>query len=424
MPTRVMKYQIVKPMNCDWKLLNRHLLDLQQEAHQILNKTIQLCWEWQGFCSEYKAKYDIYPVDKDIFHLTLAGYVNRMLRLQFPKSNSNNLGTSRIKAINRWHTDLKDVKSGQKSIASFKADVPIDLHYLSIKLHKEKDCYYADLSLISNIYKKELGRESGKLLVLLKSGDEVSRDILRNCLDGIYKIRASDISHKKNKWFLNLHYNYEETNKSLDKDRILGIDMGIAYPVYMSVYNTQITSYIEGGEIERFHKQVEKRSAEFQRQGKYCGNGRIGHGVKTRLKPLSFATDKIANFRETTNHKYSKYIVDFAVKNNCGNIQMEDLTGIKNERIFLRNWTYFDLQKKIRYKAEENGINVLLIKPHYTSQRCSQCGDIDKKSRITQENFTCISCGYQTNADHNASINISTPNIENIINDFMSLKID
>ncbi|MFC4049434.1 zinc ribbon domain-containing protein [Actinomadura syzygii] len=42
-----------------------------------------------------------------------------------------------------------------------------------------------------------------------------------------------------------------------------------------------------------------------------------------------------------------------------------------------------------------------------TSLRCSACGWIEKKSRKSQADFECVSCGFTCNADHNASINIA-----------------
>ena len=116
----------------------------------------------------------------------------------------------------------------------------------------------------------------------------------------------------------------------------MGIDMGIVYPVYIAFNNSLKRFKIEGGEIEQFRKQVEKRKNQLYSQEKYCGNGRIGHGTKTRIKPIEFATDKVANFRDTTNHKYSKYVIDLAIKNNCGVIQMEDLEGISKDNLFFK----------------------------------------------------------------------------------------
>ena len=47
------------------------------------------------------------------------------------------------------------------------------------------------------------------------------------------------------------------------------------------------------------------------------------------------------------------------------------------------------------------------IKPQYTSQRCSACGQVDRDSRESQALFWCTACGFAGNADVNAAINIA-----------------
>jgi transposase len=95
---------------------------------------------------------------------------------------------------------------------------------------------------------------------------------------------------------------------------------------------------------------------------------------------------------------------------------MEDLKGVtKKANRFLQNWSYFDLQTKIEYKAKEQGISVIYINPHYTSQRCSKCGFIHEDNRPEQARFKCQNCGFEENADYNASQNIAVRDIDKII---------
>jgi transposase len=47
------------------------------------------------------------------------------------------------------------------------------------------------------------------------------------------------------------------------------------------------------------------------------------------------------------------------------------------------------------------------VKPHYTSQRCSACGQVDRGSRESQAVFRCTACGVACNADVNAARNIA-----------------
>src|ERR1700751_593374 len=47
------------------------------------------------------------------------------------------------------------------------------------------------------------------------------------------------------------------------------------------------------------------------------------------------------------------------------------------------------------------------IRPAFTSQRCSACGQVDRDSRESQAVFRCTACGYACHADVNAAINIA-----------------
>jgi putative transposase len=52
------------------------------------------------------------------------------------------------------------------------------------------------------------------------------------------------------------------------------------------------------------------------------------------------------------------------------------------------------------------------IKPHYTSQRCSACGRVDRGSRESQAVFRCTACGFACHADVNAAINIAAEDVK------------
>src|SRR6266700_3365153 len=47
------------------------------------------------------------------------------------------------------------------------------------------------------------------------------------------------------------------------------------------------------------------------------------------------------------------------------------------------------------------------IRPAFTSQRCSACGQVDQDSRESQAVFRCTACGYACHADVNAARNIA-----------------
>jgi hypothetical protein len=47
------------------------------------------------------------------------------------------------------------------------------------------------------------------------------------------------------------------------------------------------------------------------------------------------------------------------------------------------------------------------IRPAFTSQRCSACGQVDRDSRESQAVFRCTACGFACHADVNAARNIA-----------------
>jgi putative transposase len=75
-----------------------------------------------------------------------------------------------------------------------------------------------------------------------------------------------------------------------------------------------------------------------------------------------------------------------------------------NRCILDQGW--FEFRRQLEYKQQWLGGEVLAVPAHYTSQRCSCCGTVSKDNRQSQAKFTCVSCGYETNADLNAAKNI------------------
>ena len=55
------------------------------------------------------------------------------------------------------------------------------------------------------------------------------------------------------------------------------------------------------------------------------------------------------------------------------------------------------------YKLKDRGKLMVRVKPHYSSQECSQCGHAERGNRPSQATFTCLGCGYAANADDNAA---------------------
>lgn len=404
---------------------------LQQLVSRAKNRTVQIYWEWHNLEVAFKSANGVCPNCKDYTGgVSLRGYAYRCLKDEFYQMYSSNLSCAIGNVVKAFDNAKNDIDRGKRSVMSYRADAPIEVHNERIHIIHDKQKYYVELNLFSSKYVKEKNYDGTAMKFELYRVGGSQRAIIERCMTGEYKIGESELiySKKKHCWFLNLTYSFTPQNRpQLDPEKIMGVDLGISCVAYMGFSFCEDRFFIGRSEVEAFRKKIEARRRALQQQGKYCGDGRIGHGYSTRVQPTLKLSDAIKRFRDTANHKYSRYIVQKAVEFGCGTIQMEDLRGINAAcDKFLKDWTYFDLRQKIEYKAKECGITLKLIDPRYTSQRCSKCGHIDKENRpkekMGQAFFQCTQCGYNANADYNASVNIATPDIEKIIGEQLRAK--
>jgi len=78
----------------------------------------------------------------------------------------------------------------------------------------------------------------------------------------------------------------------------------------------------------------------------------------------------------------------------------------------INNMGWYKFIQIMQYKADEQGKKLIGVPPQYTSQICSACGEIVKKS-LSVRTHKC-SCGFIANRDYNASLNILALGLESL----------
>ena len=402
----------------DFHEMQKHLWTLQRHTREIMNKTIQEAYAWDYRSNKTREETGNYlDVLTETGYKRLDGYIYNVLKTSYPDMASRNLASTLRRAWQKYINSRKDVFAGKMSLPSYREDQPLIINKNCVKLSGDVRDVTADINLFSNNFKKQNGLNSNVRFQILLY-DKRQRSIMEALLAGDYKQGECQIVYRKEKWFLYLTYIHAGHQHPLDPDKILGVNLGETVAMYASSLGRYGSLKIEGDEVVAYAAQLEKRRRALQHQAKYCGEGRIGHGRKTRVAPVYKAGNREAAFQDTINHRYSKKLIDYAVKNGYGTIQMEDFTTFKANTDYpkmLRKWTYYNLQSKIKAKAVEHGVTVTLIDPKYASQRCSRCGHISKENHPSPGRFHCMACGFESNADFNASQNISIKGIEDII---------
>jgi len=411
--TKTMRYEIRYD-----KDLYDLLRDIQYAVWRIKNKAVSMAWDWQQFSFGYNERFGKFPAQTKILGKTLSNDINNETKKLGDFVYSSTYSAASKEAVDKFNKERADVLAGRQAISQYRREgsFPIRAPQINDLVRITPKRYSATLALLSRKGAKER-KTTSRQEVELRTG-RGANVILDRIIDGEYKLCDSRISKNKNKFYLLITYQFEKEKVETDKSRVMGVDLGIVNSAYMAFnFDDYLRYNIEGNEIIAFRQRIEARRNAMLRQSKYAGKGRRGRGRKTLLKPIEKLREKVTNFRRTTNHKYSRYIVDMAVKHGVGVIQLEDLSGINERDKFLKNWPYYELQEYIKYKANERGIDVRYITPKYTSQRCSGCGHIAEGNRKSQSDFICSLCGYKANADFNAAKNIALPDIEKRIKD-------
>ena len=323
-----------------------------------------------------------------------------------------------------FNTDARDVKRGERAIRNYKKGMPIPFAWdKSLRIEyeeKEKEFYlrwYNDIC-----FKFHFGRDRSNNRLIVSRCLKLDKDC-----DGEYKLCNSSIQIIKRdgstKFFLLLVVNIPQEHVELNKKIVVGVDLGINYPAYVATNCTEERMYI--GDRDHFlntRMQFQRRFKSLQRLKGTAG----GKGRKKKLEPLERLRDAERNWVHTQNHLFSLKVVEFAVQTHAATIHLEDLSGFgkdndgnadERKEFVLRNWSYYELQNMIAYKAAKYGIKVEKVKPAYTSQTCSWCGQRGFRQGTTFicENPECKKYGEKEQADYNAARNIA--NSKDVIKD-------
>lgn len=396
----------------------------KEKRDRLLNEQRQLVDERKELDKDVKNK------KKDFLQCSKQNSTYQLVSKEFLKYIPAEILTDLNRYVQNNHNNNKNkVKSGERALSTYKKGMGIPF---SIKPESGLRLFIKENGIYLKWFKLNNDRKEKEILFRLEFGKDASnnRCIVERLIESDrqqkkkgedYIANNSSIKLVKNgkntRIFLLLSIDIPAKKQVLDKEVVLGVDLGIKCPLYLAI-NKNDNFKMQIGDIEHFHNQrtmFQKRFKSLQKL--MCTQG--GHGRKKKLEPLEKLKEKERNWVHTQNHVYSREVIKQALKQNAGTIHMESLKDfgkgkegyVKDEyKYLLRYWSYYELQSMIEYKAKLEGIEVKYIDPAYTSQTCSYCGE--RGERKKQEDFVCTNpqCkrrGEKINADFNAARNIA-----------------
>ena len=195
---------------------------------------------------------------------------------------------------------------------------------------------------------------------------------------------------RKNKAFLNVQVKLPDVPLKVT-GKVLGVDRG--------VLNIAVCS--DNTFFDSKHLRAVKGRSRYLRR-------RLQHvGTRSAHRKLQRLSGRERRFVLNSNHCISKAVVSkpfdvFALE------KLEIARKKKNGKRFNRllgSWLPNELERFVVYKAEAKGKVAVEVNPRRTHQRCSRCGFVHRWNRHGLR-FRCGNCGFELNADLNASRNI------------------
>ena len=219
-----------------------------------------------------------------------------------------------------------------------------------------------------------------------------SRDLHFYQLNQIKRVR---VVRRADGYYVQFCIDAERSEKREPTGRTIGLDVGLTHFYTDSDGNT-VENPRHLRKSQRSLKKLNRRLSKTQK------------GSKNRAKARNCLSRK--------HLKVSRRRKDFAVKLARCVVQSNDLVAyedlsvrnmVKNRKLSLSisdaAWTAF--RNWVEYFGKVFGVATVAVAPHYTSQNCSSCGKVAKKS-LSERTHICPHCGFVLDRDWNAARNI------------------
>jgi transposase len=150
-----------------------------------------------------------------------------------------------------------------------------------------------------------------------------------------------------------------------------------------------------------------------------------GHNLNSILKKIERKKKGSKSFHKALEHRnnYINWSVKQLNLSDIKEIRLEKISNFRHRQHISKFLNYFGetlIREKLIDFAQENGVHIIEQNSAYRSQRCSHCGYVNGNNRKGKI-FVCKHCGFQADADYNASCN-HEQNIPSAQNIFINLR--
>lgn len=336
---KIFSWQKICHKAANWIVTHQYILENIKDIHYITNE------EKIKLSSIEKDKDGILTTSRDN---TTYQILSKHFKGECPMGMLSGLNTL---ISSTYRKEAKDVKFGAKSLRSYRGNVPMPVRNGDISRIVQLEDGNFSFFVYGISFKTYFGKDlSGNQLIFeraIKSGE--------------YKLCDSSIKIEKNKIFLLAVFQFEKQKIDLNPDKICEAELDINVPIKIKIGK----KLFEIGSADEFlHRRLSIQASHRKAQI----SSRFNKGGKGRKKKMK-ATDHFKkledNYVETRIHQYTFKLVDWCIKMGCGklvlkNQQQKEEEALGDKVFLLRNWTYFGMKEKLKYKCNKYGIELII----------------------------------------------------------------
>lgn len=351
-----------------YSVLCKELFDIQHRSAKISNRIMSYLYanKQQEFIMQDNG--DSIKTENELYGKSLSGYLYDKMKDELPSLYTANIGQLRSFIENQFSKDIKKgLLKGSVSLTNLKRDMPIYLHNKSYQFIETDKGIGVMISLFSREKRKSLGMKTGQISFLIPRLNKYQKAIINQIISNEYKQGAANLIYdtKKKKWMIAVSFSFKPKECTGQNTLIvrLGTDVLLRLRVIDGKTKTlqkmdKYDDFVPGlEELQSVQKKMFAMRQSYGNATRIASANNYGKGYKKRAAKILELGKKESRFRDTFNHKISRYVVEIAKRYDCGLIELEDFS--KTENAAFENWAYYDLESKITYKAEEEGIKTI-----------------------------------------------------------------
>lgn len=324
-----------------------------------------------------------------------------------------------VKKENNWYYEVSKC-SPQESLRN--VEKSLKNYFRKIKngdIQKLKDNYLKNnkntinYDYLNNIGKPKFKKKGQHDSFYLEGNIKICGDKIKLPIFGIIKmseklhiddnIKNCVISKLGNQWFVAFKTIYNKRTENTVKKSSVGVDLGIKTLATLS--NNIIFNGSRPYKKFKHKLKIEQRKL----SKKYNKNEKkqSKNYVKQR-NVISKLHNKISNIRKDEINKLTTYL-----SKNHGEVVIEDLNVsgmVKNHKLAsaILDGGFYEFKRQLEYKCLWYGSVLTIIDRWYPSSKtCSNCNNIKKDLKLSHRVYDCLECGFSSDRDLNASINLN-----------------